>query len=256
MSSPVDLPAVVRHDPRVTWQVHFALNSKGGVGKSFISAVLAQHKKACGAPVLCFDADATTATFSGFAALGVKRIEMRDGLIINESHLDEVMDPLLMEKAHIVLDTGASTYTVFANYLIENDVLSAITAHGKQAIVHAIVVGGATLTETLNDLDDLATQLPEQVALVVWKNEHFGPILMGNKVFEDMEVYQNHRHRIHALIHLPQRTAATFGADIANMMKRKLTFDEAIAHPDTRLMAKQRLTLVRDDVYQQLAAAV
>lgn len=52
------------------------------------------------------------------------------------------------------------------------------------------------------------------------------------------------------------RTAATFGADIAEMMKRQLTFAEAIAHPDTKLMAKQRLKLVRDDIFNQLSAAL
>lgn len=253
--SPNTLP-VADSAPRMIWEVHFALNSKGGVGKSLISIFNVQHKVAKGERVLCFDADATTATFSGFTSLGVKRIELRDGMTINERNLDGIMDPLLQEPAHIILDTGASTYTVFANYLIENDVLSTIRAYGKRAIVHAIVVGGATLIETLNDLDDLAEQLPQEVVLIVWKNEHFGPIELDGKTFEQMEVYQKHRQRIHAIIHLPQRTAATFGADIAEMMKRQLTFAEAIAHPDTKLMAKQRLKLVRDDIFNQLSAAL
>ena len=50
----------------IVWEVHFALNSKGGVGKSLASCFKAQHKIARGERVLCFDADATTATFSGF----------------------------------------------------------------------------------------------------------------------------------------------------------------------------------------------
>ena len=240
----------------IVWEVHFALNSKGGVGKSLASCFKAQHKIARGERVLCFDADATTATFSGFTALGVRRIELRDGLAINERRLDEIMNPLLLEPAHIILDTGASTYTVFANYLIENDVIAAIQAHGKRVIVHAIVVGGATLIETLGDLDNLASQLPEEVVLVVWKNEHFGPIISPDgKPFEQMEVYRRHRQRIHALIHLPQRTVATFGADVAHMMKRQQTFDQAIDDPATTLMAKQRLKLMRDDIFRQFDAA-
>ena len=50
-------------------KVHFILNSKGGVGKSFIAFLLALHYRHLREPVLCFDADATTATFSRFAAL-------------------------------------------------------------------------------------------------------------------------------------------------------------------------------------------
>ncbi|MEJ2125201.1 MAG: conjugal transfer protein TraL [Alphaproteobacteria bacterium] len=245
---------IVQPAPR---QVHLALNPKGGVGKSLISIFVSQFLKSKGDPVLCFDADATTATFSGFKALDVKRIEMRDGQTIDERRLDEVMDPLLNENAHIILDTGASTYTVFANYLIENDVIPTIEANGKEVVVHAIVTGGASLIETLSDFKDLAAQLPESVMLVVWKNEHFGPIIAPNgKAFEQMAVYEAYHHRIHAIIHLPQRTVATFGADVTDMMKRQQTFDEAINDPETRLMAKQRLTLVRRDVFNQLQAAL
>jgi cellulose biosynthesis protein BcsQ len=64
---------VDRDDP---WKVHFILNSKGGVGKSFIAFLLAQYYRQRQAPVVCFDADATTSTFSSFAALDVTRIEL------------------------------------------------------------------------------------------------------------------------------------------------------------------------------------
>lgn len=249
LPAPVALPAVR--------QVHFALNPKGGVGKSFISSLVAQYLRSRKEPVICFDADATTATFSGFKALNVQRVEMRDGRTIDERRLDEIMDPLLQNDSHIVLDTGASTYTVFANYLIENDVMAAVLANGKRVVVNAIIAGGASLIETLSEFDDLAKQLPPDVDLVVWKNEHFGLIVtLDGKKFEDMKVYQEHLDRIHAIIHLPARTVSTFGADIALAMKKRQTLDEAIADPMTKLMAKQRLTIVRDHVYRQLANAL
>ena len=93
-----------------------------------------------------------------------------------------------------MIDTGTSSYVSLSNYLIENDVHRQIAAMGKQVVVHAIIVGsGRTLLETLNDLDDLATQLPEEVALIVWLNEHFGAIDgESGKAFKDMEVYQRH----------------------------------------------------------------
>jgi hypothetical protein len=237
-------------------QVHFTLNPKGGVGKSFISALIAQYLRSKNEPVQCFDADATTATFSSMEGLNVRRIEMLDGQSIDARRLDEVMEPLLTEDSHIVLDTGASTYTVFASYLIENNVMAAIHENGKRVIVHAIIAGGATVKETLSDFDALASQLPPDVDLVVWKNEHFGSIVSPDgKPFEDMQVYHKHRERLHAIIHLPQRTISTFGADIAQMMKMRQTFDEAIAAPSTRLMAKQRLTGVRRDVFEQCSHA-
>jgi hypothetical protein len=76
-----------------------------------------------------------------------------------------------------VIDTGTSSYVSLSNHLIENDVHRQIASMGKQVVVHAIIVGsGRTLLETLSDLDDLATQLPEEVALIVWLNEHLGTI--------------------------------------------------------------------------------
>src|SRR5688500_14931458 len=37
------------------WRVHFILNSKGGVGKSFIGNVIVQRELARGRPIRCFD---------------------------------------------------------------------------------------------------------------------------------------------------------------------------------------------------------
>jgi len=69
-------------------KVHFILNSKGGVGKSFIAFLLALHYRHLREPVLCFDADATTATFSRFPALNVTRITLMEGTILNARRFD------------------------------------------------------------------------------------------------------------------------------------------------------------------------
>jgi cellulose biosynthesis protein BcsQ len=82
---------VEQDDP---WKVHFILNSKGGVGKSFIAFLLAQYYCQRGAPIVCFDADATTSTFSSFAALNVTRIKLMQGPRIDERRFD-----LILEKA-------------------------------------------------------------------------------------------------------------------------------------------------------------
>jgi hypothetical protein len=66
------------------WRVHFILNSKGGVGKSFIGNVIVQRELARGRPIRCFDGDATTATLSSFPALGAIRLPMMlEGSIID-----------------------------------------------------------------------------------------------------------------------------------------------------------------------------
>jgi hypothetical protein len=235
-------------------KVHFILNSKGGVGKSFVAFLLALYYRQLREPVLCFDADATTATFSRFAALNVTRITLMEGTILNARRFDEMLEPILAEDAHCVVDTGTSSFVAVSHYLIENDVHEQIRLSGKKVVVHAIIVGGSTLKETLNDLYELARQLPPEVDIVVWLNEHFGLIKQGDKTFTDMEVFKQNRHRIRGVVHLPLRTAATFGEDIKDMMARHLTFEEAVASPDFTLMAKQRLRIIEIDVRKKLRA--
>lgn len=237
-------------------KVHFFMNSKGGVGKSLASCLVAQHLMASDIGVICFDADAMTATLSSFKALNVRRIEMLDGARIDARRFDHVLEPCLSSDQDVIVDTGASSYAEWANYLIENDVHRALIEAGRDVVVHAIVVGGASLVETLKDLDDLATQLPEEVTLIVWLNEHFGKIAEDGKDFYQMEIYRRHRERILAVIFLPQRTAATFGADMAEMMRQHLTFNEAIASADFSTMAKSRLARIRKDVFEQLTTCL
>ena len=47
-------------------KIHMILQGKGGVGKSFISSILAQHRIAKGKNPLCIDTDPVNATFLRF----------------------------------------------------------------------------------------------------------------------------------------------------------------------------------------------
>ena len=79
--------------------MHFILNSKGGVGKSFVAFLLALYYRHLREPVLCFDADATTATFSRFPALNVTRITLMEGTILNARSFDEMSSQSLQRCA-------------------------------------------------------------------------------------------------------------------------------------------------------------
>ena len=237
-------------------KAHLILNSKGGVGKSFVAFLMAQYYRNRAEPFLCFDADATTATLSRFANLNVTRIELMEGTILNPRQFDKMLEPILSEDAHCIVDTGTSSFVAVSHYIIENDVHEQIRQAGKKVVVHAIIVGGSTLPETLNDFNALARQLPAEVDIVVWLNEHFGQIQESGKGFERMDVYTANKARVTGLVRLPHRTVATFGEDIKEMMALNLTFDEAIASSKFTLMAKQRLKIVDQDVKNKLAAVL
>lgn len=72
-------------------RIHMLLQGKGGVGKSFIASVVAQYKISRGQKPLCIDTDPVNATFFGFQALKVKRLELMDGEEINPRNFDALV---------------------------------------------------------------------------------------------------------------------------------------------------------------------
>jgi hypothetical protein len=238
------------------WKVHFIMNGKGGVGKSTVGAFIANYLRHIKEPVVCVDADPLNATLAGYKAFAARRIELMNGAALDEAQFDRAAEMFLTEEAHFIVDTGASAFIPVSNYLIENEVHAQIRACGKQAVVHAIIVGGGTLVETLGDLDKLATQLDPEVEIVVWLNEYFGLIEDNGKTFEQMKVYEKHRARIYGIIHIPRQTQTTFGEDIKRMITLRLTFDEAVYSPDFFLMSKHRLHVTAHNLYKQMAVVI
>src|ERR1700746_3061632 len=58
--------------------IHFVLQAKGGIGKSFVSTLLAQYLLNETGAVRCFDTDQENTTFAHYAALSVSHITLTD----------------------------------------------------------------------------------------------------------------------------------------------------------------------------------
>lgn len=101
-------------------------------------------------------------------------IELMNGPALDPRQFDRMMEPILTEPAHCIVDTGTSSFVAVSEYIIQNDVHQVIADAGKQVCVHAIVVGGSTLVETLHDLDALVKNLPSEIHIVVWVNANDG----------------------------------------------------------------------------------
>ena len=57
-------------------KIHMVLQGKGGVGKSFVAALMAQFLQDRGRNPVCIDTDPVNATFAGYSAFGVHAIEL------------------------------------------------------------------------------------------------------------------------------------------------------------------------------------
>ncbi len=232
--------------------VHLVLQGKGGIGKTFISYLLAQYHLANDLPVVCIDTDPVNTSFSSFKALNVQPIQLVADNTIKQSCFDDLIEQIMTDDKHFVVDNGAASFIPMSNYIIENDVVEVLTQANRQVVVHIVISGGMGLINTLSDFNQLVEQLPESADIIVWLNEYFGKLEADGKGFEEMKAYKSNKNRVGGIIRLPRRTVDTFGADISAMIEKRLTFEEALASDEFRLMSKQRLKIVRQDVFEQL----
>lgn len=232
---------------------HFVLQGKGGVGKSFVAYLLAQYIRDQSKLAGCFDIDQENATFAQYGSLDVKKVKvMDDSRIIDQRQFDGLLSEII-EKASegdFIVDSGANTFSPLLAYLLENNILPLLAASEIEAIVHTVVGGGDLFDDTKNALDSITRALPSSVKLVIWENEHFGPLMESNgKAFDPK---WKDGPTLAGRVFLQKRNHQTFGVDVRNLLKNRQTFDEALASPEIPLLERQRLKIVRDSIYRQL----
>jgi cellulose biosynthesis protein BcsQ len=234
--------------------VHITLQGKGGVGKSLASVLLAQFLRQKDNAIRCIDTDPVNQTFHSYKALGVEFLKLIDSntKTINSRIFDELMERIFNEDATFVIDNGASSFITMTNYLVENNAIQMLNDAGKDVFIHTVVTGGQAFGDTLKGFAELVTQ-PAIRKVIVWINEFFGEVEAQGKTFKDMRVYVENSEKVHGIVHIPRLNQDTYAKDMEQMILNKLTFDEALESPVFRIMARQRLKNVRDDIYSQLA---
>ena len=235
--------------------IHMILQGKGGVGKSFIAATLAQYKLSKGQKPLCVDTDPINATFHGYKALGVRRLQIMQGDEINPRNFDALVELIAPSKHDVIIDNGASSFVPLAHYLISNQVPALLVEMGHTLIVHTVITGGQALLDTVSGFAQIITQFPVETLFVVWLNPYWGPIEHEGKSFEQMKAYVANKSRVSAIIQITALKEDTFGRDLSEMLQARLTFDEALAMESLTIMTRQRLKIVKAQLFGQLEAA-
>jgi len=236
-------------------KIHFVLQGKGGVGKSLKAAIIAQYKQDKGQSPLCVDTDPVNATFHGFKALNVHRLEIMHGDEIDPRSFDALVELIASSKHDVVVDNGASSFVPLSHYLISNQVPALLQDMGHQLVVHTVVTGGQALEDTVSGFKQIVAQFPDEAAFVVWLNPYWGPVEHEGKSFEQMKAYRDHKERVSAIITIPALKKETYGRDLSEMLQERKTFNEALDDAGRTIMTRQRLKIVRDELYRQLDAA-
>lgn len=233
-------------------KIHMILQGKGGVGKSFIAATLAQYKASKGQKPLCIDTDPVNATFEGYKALGVKRLQIMDGDEINPRNFDTLIELIAPSKDDVIIDNGASSFVQLSHYLISNQVPALLADMGHELVVHTVITGGQALLDTVSGFSQLAVQFPENAIFVVWLNPYWGPIEHEGKSFEQLKAYTTNKARVSAIVKIPALKEETYGRDLSDMLQERLTFDQALAMESLTIMTRQRLKIVKGQLFAQL----
>jgi len=107
------------------------------------------------------------------------------------------------------------------------------------------------MSDTLNGLERLA-ETTTQKNVVVWLNEYFGEVSRDGKPFEEFRVAEEQAHKLLGTVVIRERNPNTYGDDVRQMLTRRLTFEEAIQSADFSLVSKQRLEIMRRELFEQL----
>src|SRR6266700_1745580 len=228
--------------------IHILLQGKGGVGKSLISAILSQYLLSKGQDVRGIDADPVNHTLAEYRGLAVSELNLLKEGRVDQREFDLLMERFLTKNGTFIVDTGASTFIPLWHYILENDALKYLREKGKSVFIHSVITGGQSLNDTLSGFEQLAETTREK-NLVVWLNEYFGPVLHEGAPFKEMVVYKRHANKVHGSVAVVRRTADTFGRDVEEMIRQKMSFEEALSGSDFTIMAKQRLRVVQRELF-------
>lgn len=236
--------------------INFVLQGKGGVGKSLVATLLTQHYREREIATICFDTDPVNKTFTSYKAFNVRTIDILNDGIINVQEFDNLVETLIEapEDTAVIIDNGASTFLPLCAYLNENDIVPFLENLGHRVMFHSVVTGGQALIDTMNGLKALCVNFPD-TPVTVWLNEYFGKPEMNGKTFAETRLCNDPKHKIHALVTLAELRKETFGYNFEQMLKKRLSFAEAMLDTKFDIMARQRLIMTWRAMNEQINRA-
>jgi len=173
------------HPARAPGAIHIILQSKGGVGKSFVALHLAQHFTNQSVPTAVFDSDPATPTLANYQALKARYINFMRDDDLDMKQLDVLPNEIVeASRQVVVLDTGSSNFIPLVSYLKSNRILEVFAELGRRVVIHSVLVGGAGARETLAGL--VATAENGYVAWLI-------PAFIG--VDDGIRTHNNRNHK-------------------------------------------------------------
>jgi hypothetical protein len=232
--------------------IHFVLQGKGGVGKTIASVLIATYLQSADKEIRCYDTDPVNPTFSHYKGLNVEQIQIMDGAKVNQKLFDSLIIKILDHEGDCVIDNGASSFIPLMDYIQTQGVIELLVSSGKTVYVHTVITGGQGMKDTLAGYLGLVKNSPDK-GLIVWVNNHFGEVASETgKHFFETKMFTDNESKILGAVTLNKLENDTFLSDFQRAISAHITLDEAIASDKFNIMEKQRLKIIRRNVFSQL----
>ncbi|AWY21810.1 nucleotide-binding protein [Moraxella bovis] len=233
--------------------IHFVMQSKGGVGKSVVSSLMAQYLSNKVGNLSIIDIDPNNKTLASYKSLNVKQIDIikDDENIVDQSKFDVFLQDFLQsENSTFLVDTGSGEYLPLNNYLTIMGIPDIIKDFDKTMYIHIPINYGQAEDDTKKCLLKL-TETYSNVGIIVWENEYFGK---PTTEFTQTKAYKTFDNIIGS-IKLKKLNADTFEKDFKTMIKHGMTFADVKEDEKVfEFFGKTRLHRIEQDINAQIDA--
>lgn len=233
--------------------LNLVLQGKGGVGKSLIASLLAQYFKQFGT-VLCADTDPVNATFTQYKALDVAHVEISENGNIRQRKFDPLMETILNTQSNCVIDNGAATFMPLTSYLAENEIFQMMSEAGKKVIVHTVLTGGQSKSDTYNGFAELLNKIGANARVVIWENEFWGKVEYDGHSVTDTKLFKeaDKAGKIAGIVKIIERKTDTFIDDIKQITENHLTLAEVLESKAFCSIASRRIIKFYNEIFDDL----
>jgi len=235
--------------------VNIILGNKGGIGKSTISALIAEYQISQNKKILCVDLDPENVSFYSFNSLKVEAIQIKDTITndIDKRKIDALMEFIFDNKdKEIIIDTGSTSYTPLTTYFIENDFFSILNEEEIEHRIISIIHGGGNTYDSINGMKRISEMFPNEKLLIVNNQLQASTIVQG-KVFEETNAFLEIKDRITGIVNIPKKSDY-ITEDIVNMRQESLLFSD-LKTSEFTMMQRRRLTIYRDEIWAEFEKA-
>ncbi|EEC7672585.1 conjugal transfer protein TraL [Escherichia coli] len=236
--------------------INFILQGKGGVGKSFATAILAQYfiDENHMDNIVVGDTDPVNTTTVKVKRLNADLIQITENSKVIQSKFDPMFESMLTNSQNtFVIDNGASTFLPLIQYFNDNCVMDMFEDVEQDVYIHTVIVGGQALADTLQGFEELKELVKgSKVKLIVWINEFQGIPALENIPLIETKFIEKNKDVIAGVVVIQDRKSDAFASDIKELTEKSLTLKEALESDYFGLMAKSRLKRVFNDIYKQL----